>query len=411
MQSAVANARPPAALGIDLLSHARTAGGHRLISPNVLHVLKHWLAWPRAVRSLLGGIAAVALVLAVAWLLFVPAADWLAHHDVGSAKGPRLQTALDAAGGQLLALGAGLFAAGALVFTARNFTLSRRTFELTEQRNATGRYATAIGQLGSDKLDVRIGGIYALERIARDSAKDHPTVMEVLTAFIRGHSRDQWPLSHPHGRKKMRPDLQSALTVVGRRDAQRDIQRLDLTVADLSSASLTGANLADAQLAFADLSYAYLSNATFSGGCLLGVNLHGASIGGADFTGADLAGADLTFALGAADLNGANFAGARLDGAKWPENVPVPGGWTLDAGSGRLKLAGTESGPARADRRAISRPMVRPLPLDLPDQVSDPGRTTDAQPARPARQLAGASRAAPARGRLGADRQAPGAGA
>ena len=51
----------------------------------------------------------------------------------------------------------------------------------------------------------------------------------------------------------------------------------------------------------------------------------GASIGGADFTGADLAGADLTFALAAADLNGANFAGARLDGAKWPDNVPVPG--------------------------------------------------------------------------------------
>ena len=329
MRSAAANARPPAALGIDLLSDARTAGGHRLISPNVLHVLKHWLAWPRAIRSLLGGMAAVALVLAVAWLLLVPAADWLAHHDVGSATGPRLQTARDAARGQLLTLGAGLFAAAALVFTARNFALSRRTFELTEQRNATGRYATAIGQLGSDKLDVRIGGIYALERIARDSAKDHPTVMEVLTAFIREHSRDQWPLSHPHGRKKMRPDLQSALTVVGRRDAQRDIQRLDLTMADLSSARLTGANLADAQLAFADLSYAYLSKATFSGGCLLGVILHGASIGGADFTGADLAGADLTFALGAADLNGANFAGARLDGAKWPENVPVPGGWKL----------------------------------------------------------------------------------
>src|SRR5271166_6764630 len=137
--------------------------------------------------------AAVALVLAVAWLLFVPAADWLAHHDVGSANGPRLQTARDAARGQLLTLGAGLFAAAALVFTARNFALSRRTFELTEQRNATGRYATAIGQLGSDKLDVRIGGIYALERIARDSAKDHPTVMEVLTAFIREHSREPWP--------------------------------------------------------------------------------------------------------------------------------------------------------------------------------------------------------------------------
>jgi len=44
-----------------------------------------------------------------------------------------------------------------------------RTFELTEQGQVTDRYTKAIEQLGSDKLDVRIGGIYALERIARDS--------------------------------------------------------------------------------------------------------------------------------------------------------------------------------------------------------------------------------------------------
>ena len=57
----------------------------------------------------------------------------------------------------------------------------------------TDRYTKAIEQLGSDKLDVRIGGIYALERIARDSPRDHPTVMEVLSAFIRDHSHDPWP--------------------------------------------------------------------------------------------------------------------------------------------------------------------------------------------------------------------------
>src|ERR1035441_3413443 len=94
---------------------------------------------------------------------------------------------------QLLTLGAGVFAAGALVYTTRNFTLSRRTYQLTEQGQVTDRYTRAIEQLGSDKLDVRIGGIYALERIARDSARDHPTVMEVLAAFIREHSREPWP--------------------------------------------------------------------------------------------------------------------------------------------------------------------------------------------------------------------------
>src|SRR6266436_2086814 len=140
----------------------------------------------RMIRRLIG-VAAVVLALVIVWALVVPGADWLASHDISSAKGSPLPAARDAARGRLLTLGAGLLAAGALLFTARNFTLSR-------EGQVTDRYTKAIEQLGSGKLDVRIGGIYALERIARDSKKDHPTVMEVLTAFIREHSREPWPL-------------------------------------------------------------------------------------------------------------------------------------------------------------------------------------------------------------------------
>jgi len=292
-------------------------------------VLKLWTGWPQGIRWLAGGIVAVIVALAIAWLLFMPAADWLAHHDAGAARGALLQPARDAARGQLLALSAGLFAAGALIFTARNLAVSRRIFELTEQGQVTGRYTTAIEQLGSDKLDVRIGGIYALERIARDSVPDHPAVMEVLAAFIREHSREPWPPPDRRGpgqKHSMRPDLQAAITVLGRRDVKHDIQPIDLTGADLSCARLMGASLAGARLGFTDLSHAYLSNATFSGGNLLGANLSGAFIEGANFTGAD------------------------LTGAKWPEDGPVPDGWEPDTGSGRLVEARTDSGPRRAAR-------------------------------------------------------------
>ena len=120
---------------------------------------KRWAAWPQGIRWLVG-IAAVVLALAIVWALFVPVADWLAHHDVGSAKGSLHETALDNARGRLLTLGAGLFAAGALIFTALNFNLlrrnseqadqwQRRTYELTEQGQVTDRYTKAIEQLGS----------------------------------------------------------------------------------------------------------------------------------------------------------------------------------------------------------------------------------------------------------------------
>jgi hypothetical protein len=90
----------------------------------------------------------------------------------------------------VLTHGAGLFAAGALVFTAQNFVLTRRTVELlrrtldlTEQGQVTDRYTKAIEQLGSDRPDVWIGGIYALERVARRVVRNR--VVEKTAAATR----------------------------------------------------------------------------------------------------------------------------------------------------------------------------------------------------------------------------------
>jgi len=53
--------------------------------------------------------------------------------------------------------------------------------------------------------------------------------------------------------------------------------------------------------------------------------------------------------LARANLNGATLTSAGLTGARWPEGEPVPEGWRLDTGSGRLEQAGTGSRPAEAD--------------------------------------------------------------
>jgi Pentapeptide repeats (8 copies) len=308
-------------------------------------------------RLLVGAIAAVLLAVAIAWFLLVPAASWLAHYDVGSAKGSLHETALDDARGRLLTLGAGLFAGGALVFTALNFNFLRstsagtdqwqqRTHELAEQGQVTDRYSKAIEQLGSDKLDVRIGGIYALERVARDSARDHPTVMEVLAAFIREHSHEQWPLPEDDTDTALpgttRPDVLAAVTVIGRRDTEHDLRSI---------------NLCRAHLPEADLSEAKLSGAILERVNLTDANLHGAGLRRADLRRANLTNADLTRAvlinsslaqanltrtvLISATLDGATLDGATLLGARWPEDARVPEGWYLNTGTGRLEKAGT----------------------------------------------------------------------
>ncbi len=165
-------------------------------------------------------------------MLMVPAGGWFARYDLGSAREPGLARARDAARGRLLALGAGLLAAGALTFTARNVARSRA-------RRVTGRCATELEQLGSVELDVRIGGIGALKNVAREAPADHPAMTEMLAAFIREHSRPQWPPADPGGQARerpLRPDVQAAMTAVGRRLAERDTGPVYLARADLTGA-------------------------------------------------------------------------------------------------------------------------------------------------------------------------------
>jgi hypothetical protein len=66
--------------------------------------------------------------------------------------------------------------------------IANKNYELAESRLVAERFSKAVEQLGNDKIEVRLGGIYALERIAYDSDRDHWTIMEVLTSFIQEKS-------------------------------------------------------------------------------------------------------------------------------------------------------------------------------------------------------------------------------
>jgi hypothetical protein len=63
-----------------------------------------------------------------------------------------------------------------------------RTLQVNREGQITERFTRAIDQLGSKELEIRLGGIFALERIARDSERDHAPIMEVLTAYVRRHA-------------------------------------------------------------------------------------------------------------------------------------------------------------------------------------------------------------------------------
>jgi uncharacterized protein YjbI with pentapeptide repeats len=171
--------------------------------------------------------------------------------------------------------------------------------------------------LGSDKLEVRLGGIYALERIARESSKDHWPIMEVLTTFVRVNAPLEAASELP---KKPALDIQAVLTVLGRTAItyrQKGEQRhLDLQATHIAEAHLAGANLQDTDLSEANLQGANLVEATLKGAHLGGANLQVANLQEACLERVDLSDANLNKAeLIRANLRGAHFYSAQLQGA------------------------------------------------------------------------------------------------
>jgi uncharacterized protein YjbI with pentapeptide repeats len=292
-----------------------------------------------------GGIwsAAAAVVLFAGYaLLLGRGAAWLDGSTLHGLTASQRAGEVDTMRGYLIQIGAGVLAAGALLYTALNFQLAR-------EGHVTDRYTKAIEQLGSDRLDVRLGAIYALERIMIDSPRDHPTIVEVLAAFVREHApaRKKAPAAGPSPNPDvggqpgqylpLATDVQAAATVLGRRPAGRtergsvDLHATNLTGADLIDARLDGANLTDANLTSADLSRASMAIARLNGANLTGAtltsanladawlnaaNLTDATVAGTNLTGAWLVNANLTSAhMTNANLTEANLTGASLDHA------------------------------------------------------------------------------------------------
>jgi Pentapeptide repeats (8 copies) len=262
---------------------------------------------------------------------------------------------------------------------------SANQLKLSEQGQVTDRYTKAIGQLDEkNALAVRLGGLYALERIARDSPDDRGTIAEVLCAYARTAPRADPPrsakaaeppetdaspngtLSHakPSSLAFRAPDVQAALTILGRWQERlgeppqdidlhgAEIQGARLDEADLQYANLGGAQLQNANLYNVQLQTAYLVRAEVQNANLYSAQLQGAYLVGAQLQGANLDGANLQGAsLAGANLQGASLdRGAQLQDAVADKQTCWPDGWDHT----RIAAAGVRSLEAEREYEARS---------------------------------------------------------
>jgi hypothetical protein len=140
------------------------------------HPLPRWTVWgvAFAVLVIAGG------VLAVLWW-WVDGQRWTdpAHKTTALLDVVKVASGVAVGGG-------GLFA---LYLAARRQRTQELELAHTEAdataRRVTDLYATAVEQLGSDKAPVRLGGLYALERLAQDAPDQRQTIVNVLCAYLR----------------------------------------------------------------------------------------------------------------------------------------------------------------------------------------------------------------------------------
>ena len=180
-------------------------------------------------------------------------------------------------------------------------------------------------------LKLRLGGIFALERIARDSEKDHWPIMEVLAAYVRENA-DVKNLGHTPA--ILGEDIAAILTVFRRRVHTREhkehhlwLNNVDLRNANLMDtrlvrANLIGSNLDNALLGDVDLEQeAQLINATLKNTFLLGANLQEtdlqfANVTGTSFQNVNLRGANLEGIVG--------LTADQLNDAVWDTSTRFP---------------------------------------------------------------------------------------
>jgi len=238
----------------------------------------------------------------------------------------------------------------------------------TREGQITDRYIRAVQQLGSSEpqsLSIRMGAIFALERIARESKTDYWPIIELLSAYVRNRSgpplagsqlqvltgfkelmpfvgidalgqavmpktnkpylvlRSTVPPDNSHDIEEAWPDesapedVQAAMTVLGRR--RLDYEDGPWRPLNLRFVNLSGLNLESAHLEGADLEGANLRNVNFTGACLCGAHLRKTLMNEVTLNRADLRRADLT---GAILLNnrthGADVREAIIDAVEAP---------------------------------------------------------------------------------------------
>ena len=218
----------------------------------------------------------------------------------------------------------------------RQADTAQRQAQTAQQSLLNERYQRGAAMLESSVLAVRIGGVYALDRLAKDHpSRYHVQTMKLFCAFVRLPTNDNRINSHSNNDegqdeqiRVLRADVQEVMQAIGARSPigisleRNEESQLYLRDADLGRLQIRDGNLSDARLTNANLYGAVLPRVNLSNARLRRANLSRAELRGANLSNAKFWGADLSKAiLQQANLSGADLWGADARSARYKEPV------------------------------------------------------------------------------------------
>jgi len=192
---------------------------------------------------------------------------------------------------------------------------------LAEQRTRTlnERFATAAGQLGSDKPSaVRLAGVYAMAGLADDWEENRQTCVDVLCAYLRmpyepdpGQDASEPERLAFRASREVRHTVIRVITAHLKDDATMSWQGLNF---DFTGAVFDGGDFSGAKFSGGTV---YFIGAEFSGGTVyfIGAVFSGGTVyfNGAVFSGGTTRFRDAVFSGGTVSFDGAVFSGGGLD--------------------------------------------------------------------------------------------------
>ena len=210
-----------------------------------------------SVQSKLGLIALLVLAVVVAagvWSL-VQFWDWLQTGEVGRETGSTTVRNIGLLVAGLVALPLALWRS---IVAQRQADAAQRQAVTAHQDLLNERYQRGAEMLGSAVLAVRLGGIYALQRLAKEHPGEyHVQIMRLLCAFVRNptvdgngqvsltdHNTGEGTETDDGSRVRLRQDVEGAMEAIASRSKEGiSLERDAKFILDLSGAELRGLNL------------------------------------------------------------------------------------------------------------------------------------------------------------------------